>query len=201
MSIIKLKEAGESHTMTVTACESVKGQYGEQMKFDGDGDTIYLPQDSAERQLTRLGLDAETVVGEHLTFSRSPNPKKGAAPFWDIAPAKAGTPAPSRRIAPPSGAPPQGVSRGSLPFDEPTAEERAMVGHSAPPDAPLMGDEPELTPRELAALDARSQRERDYLACWDRVAAHLRKTCQTHNIPLDASAVQATTFSIFGGAR
>ena len=47
MGIIKLQNAGESLTATVTKAERVQGQYGEQVKFTlPDGD-LYVPLDSA----------------------------------------------------------------------------------------------------------------------------------------------------------
>ena len=95
MAILKLQNEGDSHTMTVEECEPVKGQYGMQVVFKGGGDALYLPEESANRQLLRCGypeLDAsdgsapdyDAVIGDTLTFSRSKNPKPGAKPYWNI---------------------------------------------------------------------------------------------------------------------
>lgn len=102
MGIVKLKEVGDSLTMTVTECEAVKGNYGDQVKFVGNGDTLFLPKDSADRQLDRLNLTAYAdVVGETLTFSRTENKKKGAAPYWNVDVATPTTTTPSKRLPPP----------------------------------------------------------------------------------------------------
>lgn len=110
MAILKLQNEGDSHTMTVTECKTVTGNYGEQVLFSDGSDTLYLPKQSADRQLDRLGLDESSVVGMNLTFSRDPNPKKGAKPYWGIS--YAGTepaqPKPTARVVP------QAVSGGGV---------------------------------------------------------------------------------------
>jgi len=102
MAILKLQNEGDSHTMTVTECKTVTGNYGEQVLFSDGTDALYLPKQSADRQLDRLGLDESSVVGMNLTFSRDPNPKKGAKPYWGIS--YAGTepaqPKPTARVVP-----------------------------------------------------------------------------------------------------
>ena len=102
MAILKLVNEGDSHTMTVTECKTVTGNYGEQVLFSDGSDLLYLPKQSADRQLDRLGLDESSVVGMNLTFSRDPNPKKGAKPYWGIS--YAGTepaqPKPTARVVP-----------------------------------------------------------------------------------------------------
>jgi hypothetical protein len=102
MAIIKLQNEGESHTMTVTECKTVTGNYGEQVLFSDGTDTLYLPKTSADRQLERLGVDEASAVGMNLTFSRDPNPKKGAKPYWGIsyAGAEPAQPKPSARVVP-----------------------------------------------------------------------------------------------------
>ena len=104
MAILKLQNEGDTHTMTITECKVVAGNYGEQVLFSDGSDMVYLPKQSADRQLERIGLDYDSAVGMNLTFSRDPNPKKGAKPYWGInyagsnpEPAK-----PSQRVAPTS---------------------------------------------------------------------------------------------------
>lgn len=102
MAILKLVNEGDAHTMTVTECKIVTGNYGEQVLFADGTDTLYLPKASADRQLDRLGLDESSVVGMNITFSRDPNPKKGAKPYWGMSyagtePAK---PKPTARVVP-----------------------------------------------------------------------------------------------------
>lgn len=98
MAIIKLQNEGDQATLHVKHCEAVKGTYGWQVKFESfDGQTLFLPLDSANRQLLRCGFDSganddegdpvpsyEAVEGNHLTFSRTKNPKPGAKPYWNV---------------------------------------------------------------------------------------------------------------------
>ena len=116
MGIIKLQEAGESLTATIKSAERVKGQYGEQVKFalpDGD---LYVPLDSALRQLERIPIAIEECAGETLTFSRDPNNSRpGAKPYWGIklatAHEKQAVAQPSKRLPPPE------AQKKPLPFD------------------------------------------------------------------------------------
>lgn len=107
MGIIKLQNEGESHTMTIVECKTVTGNYGDQVLFTDGTDTLYLPKQSADRQLDRLGLDESSVVGMNITFSRDPNPKKGAKPYWGMS--YAGTEPqeskPTKRVEPTKAAP------------------------------------------------------------------------------------------------
>jgi len=102
MAILKLVNEGDAHTMTVTECKTVTGNYGEQVLFSDGSDTLYLPKQSADRQLERLGLDESSVVGMNLTFSRDPNPKKGAKPYWGVsyAGSQPAAPKPTARVEP-----------------------------------------------------------------------------------------------------
>jgi hypothetical protein len=132
MAIIKLKEAGDTHTARVTDCSVVAGQYGEQVKFVLEGgDTIFVGREPADRQLGRCGFifeDGETTevqyssaIGETLTFSRDANTtKKGAAPYWSIAVAhKSGesTKAPPKRLTEATAKAPDTRSAGRKEFD------------------------------------------------------------------------------------
>lgn len=105
MSIVKLSKAGESVTWTLTACETVPGKFGSQVKFtNSEGDIMYVASDTAERQLDRCGLTIETAVGETLVFSRDENKKTpGAAPYWSIRVAGGAdkeAPKPTARVVP-----------------------------------------------------------------------------------------------------
>lgn len=84
MAILKLVNEGDTHTMLIRECKEVAGQYGAQVLFSDGTDTLYLPKESADRQLTRIGIDYASAVDMTLTFSRDPNPKKGAKPYWGI---------------------------------------------------------------------------------------------------------------------
>lgn len=101
---IKLPKVGDEHTMTITECIKVAGEYGEQVRFDDGTDAIYLPIGSADAQLKRLFGDdfAYTdAVGNTLRFHRTPNNKRaGAAPYWNIDVATPNASAPSKRLEP-----------------------------------------------------------------------------------------------------
>ena len=85
MGIIKLQNAGESLTATVTKAERVQGQYGEQVRFTLPEGDLYIPLDSALRQLERIPIAIEECVGETLVFARDPNNSRpGAKPYWGI---------------------------------------------------------------------------------------------------------------------
>ena len=102
---IKLPKVGDEHTMTVTECLKVAGEYGEQVRFDNGTDAIYLPIGSADSQLKRLFGDSfayTDAVGNTLRFHRTPNNKRaGAAPYWNIDVATPNVSAPSKRLETP----------------------------------------------------------------------------------------------------
>ena len=108
--ILKLKDAGDSTTLTITRCEAKQGNFGEQVAFTAGDDVLFIGKDTADRQLERCGFtpgDYASIVGSTLRFSREANTKKpGAAPFWNIevtSPGAAKADAtPSRRLAPPA---------------------------------------------------------------------------------------------------
>jgi hypothetical protein len=114
VAIIKLQEEGQTLTAVVLTAERVKGQYGEQVKFGFEQGDLYVPLESALRQLERIPIAIEECAGETLTFSRDPNNSRpGAKPYWGIKVASVvekAAPAQSKRIPPPSKKP--------LPFDE-----------------------------------------------------------------------------------
>jgi hypothetical protein len=85
MPILKLKEAGDSAFLTIATAEVVQGEYGKQVRFDStDGNTLYVPESSVERQLERLQYELPETVGMTLKFSRAASNKQGAAPYWNI---------------------------------------------------------------------------------------------------------------------
>jgi len=110
MAIIKLPNAGDTATLTISRCEVKAGNFGEQVAFSAGEDVLFVGKDTADRQLLRCGFDVgdyAAVVGSTLRFSREANSKKpGAAPFWNIEVSSAGearqTAAPSKRLAPPT---------------------------------------------------------------------------------------------------
>ena len=140
-NIVKLQNAGESVTWTIIAAERVPGNFGKQVKFESDAGILYLPEDSAVRQLERIGLAVEECAGETLVISRDPNPKPGAKPYWGIKLASAADKAPpSKRLSYTEAAKPaSGPSIGRIPeMDDFPSEEYGASIHA--PDSPY--DEP-----------------------------------------------------------
>jgi hypothetical protein len=175
MAILKLQNEGDTHTMCVSECKEVSGNYGQQVVFTDGVDTLYLPKESADRQLSRLGLgDAEmgvdygAAIGMHLTFSRDPNPKKGAKPYWGIR--YAGSEAPA----------PKAVKRLPAPVTE--------VFGTAEPTPAKAG-------KSVGSIaDA-------YANLWESMAARLSVSCVTHGVTLTAEAVQAATATVWIALR
>ena len=74
MAILKLIP-GQRITFTVSGADTVQGNYGPQIKFSGetpdDRDAVmFLNVETAERQLGRIGLDLQSVVGKAVEFER-----------------------------------------------------------------------------------------------------------------------------------
>lgn len=116
---LTLENAGDSAVVTVTECRTVQTKFGNKLVFvgitpewDGPVETPLIPDTTGLKQLDRIGLTAETCVGETLTFSRAANPS--GKPYWNIDVAKPQA-APSKRLAPTTAAPkavPQAVPAG-----------------------------------------------------------------------------------------
>jgi len=186
--IIKLPNEGDTLTMKVAECEVVAGNYGQQVKFTGStSDIIFLPQESADRQLARIPLSYEECVGNVLTFSRDHNPKVGSKPFWGI---KLGdSPAPSKRIPPP---------KADQPFDAPTDEEARFEAFDAALESvgkPVKAVKATLPSAPQSTIEA------DYTALFERVAEAQARIGAEYNLPMDGSSVQTMTFSIFNLTR
>lgn len=191
MGIIKLQAEGDTFTATVKDAEVVKGQYGEQVKFTTNtGDILFLPKDSAIRQLERLGLAVADAAGETLTFSRDHNPKKGSAPYWGISVAnvREAQPKASPRVSSPYVPPRAGPHIPGL-DDDPGPQD---------PDEPLYR-EPSPTPREqreaaggvdFAVITKRQNFLRFYADTYKTLAQSLVTDAR---VPLTAEAVQAAT--------
>lgn len=105
---LALENAGDEAVMTVSACNKITTKFGDRYVFVGSSDdgleveTPLIPDKSALKQLERMGLTTETVVGEAIRFSRVANPS--GKPYWNIDPAGNAMAAaqPSKRLAPPA---------------------------------------------------------------------------------------------------
>lgn len=198
MSIIKLTEAGESVTWTIKQAESVAGQFGAQVKFENtDGDIIFLPAESAARQLNRIPLTIPECAGETLVISRDPNPKPGAKPYWGIRVAGPTDKQPpvSKRLPPPEAKKP-------LPFDEDSfpPEEYGASVHSPEPDPYLpTGKAPtphRVTPQPTIPQQVPTDKQAKRAVLEDEYLALLTRVKQ-RGVLADENAVQATAASIF----
>jgi hypothetical protein len=89
MAILKLQNVNDSATFRVKQAEVVAGKFGPQVKFEAEnGDLLFISEDTAKRQLSRIPLEVIDCAGETLTFYRSEN-KSGGAPYWNISVADA----------------------------------------------------------------------------------------------------------------
>ena len=205
MSILKLANEGDEAYLQITECEVVAGQFGQQVKFTADnGDILFLPKDSADRQLTRLGFtDASNgevihadVANSLLRFSRTPNPKPGARPYWDISVANRGDAkaagVPSKRLTQSEASKPAAAPRKAA-----TGSFDAMMDDGDPgmPD-PMTGERP-LLDRIIDATGPVTDREAEYLALAGRVAAFQDALGKQYEMPWDGASVNAMTFSIW----
>ena len=82
MAILKLAIGREyALTGTIEQMQEVEGKFGAQAQVDfTSGDTVYLPLDKAQQQVTRLGKDFAGMVGEAVTIWKKPmrdDPTKG----------------------------------------------------------------------------------------------------------------------------
>lgn len=85
---VQLKKAGDMLTLNVMACAQVPvGKYPE-IEFTGVSANrlvaVRVNKQSVDRQLTRLELTQQTVVGKVLIFTRDPNPADVNKPYWGI---------------------------------------------------------------------------------------------------------------------
>ena len=204
MSILKLPDVGNTATMTITACEVVAGQFGQQVKFsDAKGNDLYLPKKSADGQLLRISFDSgendedgqpavdyAAVVGEVLVFSRTPNSKPGSKPYWDIALGNKGdvqaSVAPSKRLT-------QAAAQ------KPAPEEDDGYGpmDETPKSAPLLDRITALTgePTDKHANE-RSRLTAAYMQLWRDVATEQTAVSKNLDLPVDGTSVQAATATI-----
>lgn len=211
MGIIKLQDEGQEHTMTITECEAAQGQFGEQVKFSDGRDVLYLPKDSADRQLNRIGLDYASAIGVSLRFSRDHNPKKGAKPYWGITVAGRGQApsAPSKRLPPPETVPPrQGGAKHIPGLDDPPDGE-IPDWHNAPlPESPDGFEQfsnaidaiaqPAQTPRETADAMLKAKKRHDFLGFYAATFAQLKEMLPDGTSDDAVQAATATNIIHFG---
>lgn len=203
---IKLTEPGSFHAFRVAKVGLNKsGKWPDYELDDGSGNVVIIPQKAADRQLGRLNIaNALELVGLHLKVSRSDEPGENGKLFWNLDLVNASEAAPSKRIQPPSGAKPQGVEK-PLPFDdgwEADGAPTAHVGHSAPPDAPLVGDPQPYAESAVSAADEadavkRRALEEAYGDLFARCATRQLAIGQGAEIPFDLASVNAHASTVW----
>ena len=217
MTTLKVANVGDEYIGQVDACEVMKGQFGEQVRFTFGGDQLFLPKASADGQLKRAGfvqLDDDgvpvangpvlysDVVGETLKFWRTPNTSvAGAKPYWNAAvatPADLKAKPVSKRVAPPA----DNRTAAQKHFDEEVPPLDDQDAPQAPAKAPRFIQEAVQEAAE-AVDQAQAQRdaiERAYAALATRVAARQRARYESdlgEAVPYDGSSVQAETATVW----
>lgn len=175
MTMLSIKAVGDEATFTVATCEETKGNFGPQVKFTStDGDVLFMPADSAERQIRfafsvpgNEPTDYAIVVGETIRVYREENKTKGAKPYWALAlatPADAAPKAPAKRLSAPPVAedvplPPEpGDDFDDLlddPYAHPTPPAHAQRGPVTPQRTVVRSVQPAASEVEAVMLDKR----------------------------------------------
>ena len=212
MAIIKLPNAGDTATLTITRCEVKAGNFGEQVAFSAGEDVLFVGKDTADRQLLRCGFDVgdyAAVVGSTLRFSREANSKKpGAAPFWNIEVSSAGearqTAAPSKRLAPPTkpSKPMTSVFEDMVPEDDfVNAEDYQFIvwntgdapAAPAAPAAPVAPIDPAAKAELAPSVTYTLQQRADIV----RYVTLIRDIATLTKLPLDAANVQGAAATLW----
>lgn len=201
MAILKLKDEGDTYTGEVRDCTEVAGNFGQQVKLEfTNGDVLFMPADSANRQLLRCGFDGgnnvqtgeamadyEAVAGNWLTISRDPNNRKGAKPYWGIRVAdgaeKAAPKPQSRRAA------------AGLPAN--SHEAQRVPPPSDDDFGGMMDDGPDPSDLLERGKSVGMGREDAYFALARKVAAFQAELAREHETGFDLASINAMTFSIF----
>lgn len=117
MAFHKLKDG--PITLTVASCDQVEGNFGPQYLVTGtDGTGVYVNVASFDRQLARLSLNADTVVGETIRMEQV---QKNGTTFTNVYKANAsevGASAPTARAAAPAARPAMTVAEAGRMYQE-----------------------------------------------------------------------------------
>lgn len=68
-------------TLTIASCDVVEGNFGTQHRFSDGQTDVYLNASTSVRQLARLNLSEQTVIGQTLHFAQV---KKDGKTFTDL---------------------------------------------------------------------------------------------------------------------
>lgn len=181
---LKLTTAGQSVAMVVQSCALAKRGKYPGFIFTGDANgsvvSVEVPKQSTERQLGRLQVTPESLVGQVVTLCREENKNDPAKPWWGIYLAAGGNP------NGPPGTPP------------------ASTSVAMPKPGPIAAA---LTPQKSAEDVRREKKEasaaivKKYLAVFDHVAEHHTQLAaklaeQGVDFAWDAASVNSATAAI-----
>ena len=198
---IKLTEPSSSYIGRITKVTTVTtGKWPDYEFTVENGDVVQVPQSAADRQITRLDVGgANGLVGELVKFSRSAEPGANGKLFHNLdlvnpvdAAPKPATAAQKRVASPHVG------GAKEQPFDAPA---RSEVGMSAPPNAPLHGEDDEPTPA-LTGKSAVEQVQREaleeaYAALYGRCVVYQARSSNEKDMPFDGASVNAMAASVW----
>lgn len=190
--ILKLAAEGDTHTGRIIGCSEVAGNFGPQVKFTFEGgDDLYLPKESADRQLQRIPLAYAECVGEVLTFSRDHNPKVASKPYWGVKLAAAGDnqPKPSGKRVPPPG----GISKGAIPGLDDEGLPPELTEDESPYDNP--GPIPPFHKPSVAPVAPVAQEKAKIVRAYLDLFAWMRTQPEVKDVPLDVvQSISATVW-------
>lgn len=172
---IKLKNAGDKHTMDVASCAKLAfGDYPEYEFVGRDGSKVRVPEVSAKRQLERLELTADSIVGRRVTIKRDPNSKNAAKPFW------------------------------GLYLEDGAKSNGSGAANAATPGSPTSGavsQPPHSSPAPTQASDEKEKLNKVYGRCLDHVLAVEVPKLKAAGVTVTHEGVSAMTSTLFIAAR
>jgi hypothetical protein len=184
MSILKLTEPGSSLTLDVAGVGIVKGDLGEQVKFETiGGDILFVPSASVTRQLDRCGVaEIADLRGKAIHFSRSDTLGKNGKPYWNLDKAKASD---TRTNGAPSS---NGTPKSTAPVASALSQNEHNVGW-------LPGDEVETggPPTEASGFDVMVER---YTECFNEAAGFAQRIHKL-GLPVDLSGISSIAATLF----
>ena len=160
---------------------------------NGQGDNVFLNTPVVDRELKRLRITPEQLVGDTYRFYRVPAPNNTpAAGYLNIEPASGVPAVPSKRLTSAKDSEPV-ITPQSL-KDDPQGRGEAW---EPPEEGPYADAETEREAIEQRKSEARKASFVRYLDLWDKVAAHQVKQGKELDMPVDGTSAQATAATIW----
>ncbi|MHB1310614.1 MAG: hypothetical protein ACYC3L_01265 [Gemmatimonadaceae bacterium] len=217
MAIYKL-QPGREHAIIATVIDAelapsqnpkYKPQYRIDCNLNGEAVTLYESQAGIDRQLARLGIRLQDLIGQTWRFSKTPmadDPTKGFINIDRATAAQAAAPTPRPMGVPQT--PPAGNAGPLIPGLDP--DEWELIDDSANfpqqlalPDGPYAPPAPKPLPLVAAALTKDQHAQVHYLAHFRWYLAHVLPTLTEMQIPVDAGNINqaVATLMIESGKR